>query len=185
MTDSSRRDALAKPIRSRRSVSDPGPSGAVPTTRSRPRPAATCRAGDASRSASPGWCWPAGLGATPNKFGPPQQTSPRPRASTRTGKVRIANACTNPELHWGLKGGGGGSLGVVTRLTLRTHDLPNFFGGVFATIHAQSDAAFRRLVSRLIALYADNLFNPHWGEIVTLRPGNQMDMRMALQHFDP
>ena len=30
-----------------------------------------------------------------------------------------------------LKGGGGGSLGVVTRLTLRTHDLPEFFGGVF------------------------------------------------------
>ena len=35
---------------------------------------------------------------------------------TADGVVRIANACTNPDLFWGLKGGGGGSLGVVTRV---------------------------------------------------------------------
>ena len=48
---------------------------------------------------------------------------------TADGAVRIANACTNPDLFWALKGGGGGSFGVVTRLTLRTHELPEFFGG--------------------------------------------------------
>src|SRR5271168_5269029 len=31
---------------------------------------------------------------------------------TADGKVRIANACTNPDLFWALKGGGGGSFGV-------------------------------------------------------------------------
>jgi FAD binding domain len=56
---------------------------------------------------------------------------------TADGAVRIANACTNPELFWGLKGGGGGSLGVVTRLTLQTHDLPASFGAVFA--HRQGE----------------------------------------------
>src|SRR5262249_38493737 len=75
-------------------------------------------------------------------------------------------------------------LGVVTRLTLRTHDLPDFFGGVFATITAQSDDAFRRLIGRLVAFYADTLFNAHWGEIVTLRPGRRMDIRMAFQGLD-
>jgi FAD/FMN-containing dehydrogenase len=44
---------------------------------------------------------------------------------TADGAVRIANACTNAELFWGLKGGGSGSLGVVTRLTLKTRELPN------------------------------------------------------------
>ena len=43
---------------------------------------------------------------------------------TADGQVRIANACTNPDLFWALKGGGGGSFGIVTRLTLRTHTLP-------------------------------------------------------------
>src|SRR4029434_10901392 len=66
---------------------------------------------------------------------------------TADGTVRIANACTNAELFWGLKGGGGGSLGVVTRLTLKTRDLPDYFGAVFGTIRAASDAAFRALLA--------------------------------------
>ena len=44
---------------------------------------------------------------------------------TADGEVKIANACTNPDLFWALKGGGGG-FGVVTRVTLRTHELPIF-----------------------------------------------------------
>src|ERR1700738_2376035 len=43
---------------------------------------------------------------------------------TADGAVRTANACTNPDLFWAIKGGGGGSFGVVTKLTLRTRDLP-------------------------------------------------------------
>jgi FAD/FMN-containing dehydrogenase len=35
---------------------------------------------------------------------------------TADGVVRMANAWTHPELFWALKGGGGGSFGVVTRL---------------------------------------------------------------------
>src|SRR3984893_5307141 len=103
---------------------------------------------------------------------------------TADGAVRIANACTNPELFWGIKGGGGGSLGVVTRLTLRTRELPNFFGGVFATIKAASDAAFRRLIARFISFYRDTLFNPHWGETVTLRRDNTLTISMIFQGLD-
>src|SRR5215831_5033951 len=103
---------------------------------------------------------------------------------TADGAVRVANACTNPDLFWGLKGGGGGSLGVITRLTLKTHELPSFFGAVSATVHAFSEAAFRRLISHFVDFYADNLLNPHWGETVTLRPGNRLDIRMAFQGLD-
>ena len=57
---------------------------------------------------------------------------------TADGQVRIANACQHPDLFWGLKGGGGGSLGVVTRVTLRVHDLPEEFGAVNMSIKATS-----------------------------------------------
>jgi FAD/FMN-containing dehydrogenase len=103
---------------------------------------------------------------------------------TADGAVRIANSCTNPDLFWGLRGGGGGSLGVVTRLTLKTHDLPSFFGAVYATIHAFSETAFHRLIGRFVDFYADNLLNPHWGETVTIRPGNRLDIRMVFQGLD-
>jgi FAD/FMN-containing dehydrogenase len=103
---------------------------------------------------------------------------------TADGAVRIANACTNPDLFWGIKGGGGGSLGVATRLTLRTHSLPEFFGGVFATIKAKSDAAFRRLIGQVVSFYSENLFNPHWGEQIAFRPGNVLAIAMVFQGLD-
>jgi FAD/FMN-containing dehydrogenase len=103
---------------------------------------------------------------------------------TADGVARIANAETHPDLFWALKGGGGGSFGVVTRLTLRTHALPELFGIVHTTIAAADDAAFRRLVGRFIGFYAAALFNPHWGEIVTLRPGNRLEIRMEFQGLD-
>ncbi|HXT78143.1 MAG TPA: FAD-binding protein [Acetobacteraceae bacterium] len=103
---------------------------------------------------------------------------------TADGTPRIANACTNADLFWALKGGGGGTFGVVTRMTLRTHGLPDFFGAVRATIHASSDPAFRKLLGRFVDFYAASLFNPHWGEIVNVQPGNRLEIRMAFQGLD-
>ena len=103
---------------------------------------------------------------------------------TADGAVRIANACTHDDLFWALKGGGGGSFGVVTRLTLRTRDLPTFFGVVDATIQASSPEAYRRLLGRFVDFYADSLFNPHWGEIATLRSANRLEITMAFQGLD-
>ena len=103
---------------------------------------------------------------------------------TADGAVRIANACTNPDLFWALKGGGGGSLGVVTRLTLQTHDLPDFFGAVNMTIKAASDVAFRRLIGRVVSFYSESLLNPHWGEQIAFRPGNVLAIAMVFQGLD-
>jgi len=100
---------------------------------------------------------------------------------TADGKVRIVNACTNPDLFWALKGGGGGSFGVVTKVTLRTHVLPEFFGFAGGRIKAQSDAAFRELIARFIGFYRDHLFNPHWGEQIRLRPDNTLELSMVCQ----
>jgi FAD/FMN-containing dehydrogenase len=103
---------------------------------------------------------------------------------TADGVVRIANACTHPDLFWGLKGGGGGSLGVVTRVTLRTRELPEFFGAVFAVIKARSDDAFHKLTARIVNFYHDQLFNPHWGEQIILQPGNALRISMVFQGLD-
>jgi FAD/FMN-containing dehydrogenase len=100
---------------------------------------------------------------------------------TADGEVRIVNACTNPDLHWGLKGGGGGSLGVVTRLTLRTRELPEYFGAVLGQIKASSDEAFRALLAQMVALYQRDLFNPHWGETLAARRDNVLELSMVFQ----
>ena len=100
---------------------------------------------------------------------------------TADGQVRIVNACRDPDLFWALKGGGGGSFGVVTRLTLRTHALPEYFGGAWGNIQAKSDAAFRALITRFFAHYAEHLANPHWGEQVALKTDNSLELSMVQQ----
>ncbi|MGH8276668.1 MAG: BBE domain-containing protein, partial [Steroidobacteraceae bacterium] len=103
---------------------------------------------------------------------------------TADGAMRIANACTHPDLFWAIKGGGGGSWGVVTRLTLRTHELPAFFGSAWGKIKARSDAAFRTLIARFFEFYAASLFNPQWGEQVAIQPDNTLKLSMVCQGLD-
>ena len=103
---------------------------------------------------------------------------------TADGTVKTASACTNPDLFWAIKGGGGGSFGVVTRLTLRTHEVPEFFGGVFLAVRAASDAAFRQLIGQVLRFYAEKLFNPHWGEQIGFRPGNVLSIAIVFQGLD-
>jgi hypothetical protein len=100
---------------------------------------------------------------------------------TADGKVRIVNACQEPELFWALKGGGGGTFGVLTRLTLRTHPLPQFFGGAWGAVRATSDAAFRALLGHFVAFYAERLSNPHWGEQVKVKSDNSLELSMVQQ----
>ena len=103
---------------------------------------------------------------------------------TADGQIRIANACTNPDLFWALKGGGGGSFGVVSKLTVRTHDLPEFFGAANFTIKASSDDAYRRLIREFVSFYAEHLFNDHWGEQAHVNPDNSFEISMVSQGLD-
>jgi FAD/FMN-containing dehydrogenase len=100
---------------------------------------------------------------------------------TADGVARVANACTHPDLFWGLKGGGGGSLGVVTRLTLRTRELPDTVGVAEVTIKATAAQNYKRLISLLLVLYAERLFNPHWGEQIVFRRDNTAVVRLVFQ----
>jgi FAD/FMN-containing dehydrogenase len=103
---------------------------------------------------------------------------------TADGKPRIANACTNADLFWALKGGGGGSFGVVSKLTLRVRQLPEFAGGADFRIKAASDEAFRRLIRQFVSFYREALFNDHWGEQAHMAPDNSLAVSMVFHGLD-
>ena len=105
-----------------------------------------------------------GFGSFSKRYGTAASSLLEAEVVTADGTIRIANACTNPDLFWALKGGGGGTFGVVTRVTLATHELPEWFGAAIFTVKAGSDAAFRRLIGEFVRFYKEALFNPHWGE---------------------
>ena len=125
-----------------------------------------------------------GFGSFSKNYGTAAAGPLEAEIGTADGAVRIANACTNPDLFWGIKGGGGGSLGVVTRLTLRTRELAQHFGGASAKIKATSATAFRALIGHFVEFYAEHLLNPHWGEQIKLEPDHTLDISMVSQGLD-
>jgi FAD/FMN-containing dehydrogenase len=125
-----------------------------------------------------------GFGNFSKNFGSAASSLLEAEIVTADGQVRIANVCTNPDLFWAIKGGGGGSWGAITKLTLRTHELPPYFGAAWGTIKANSDEAFRRLIAQFVEHYARNLFNPHWGEQVHPAPDNTLELSMVFQGTD-
>jgi FAD/FMN-containing dehydrogenase len=122
-----------------------------------------------------------GFGSFSKAFGTAAASLLEAEVVTADAQTRVVNRVQDPDLFWALKGGGGGTFGVVTRLTLATHELPRTFGGVFFTIRARSDAAFRRLLARFVDLYATRLLNPHWGEQVGAAPDNHLEVKMLFQ----
>jgi FAD/FMN-containing dehydrogenase len=120
-----------------------------------------------------------GFGSFSKRYGSAGAALLEAEIVTADGDVRIANACTNSDLFWALKGGGAGSLGVVTRLTVRTRTLPEFCGVAFGAIKANSDDAFRRLIARFTEFYATSLFNSHWGESVAFGRNNVLRLQLV------
>jgi FAD/FMN-containing dehydrogenase len=100
---------------------------------------------------------------------------------TADGRIRIVNAYQDPELFWALKGGCGGSFGVVTRLTLRTHSLPEFFGGVSLKVQAADAARWPALVADTLRFYRDALCNPYWGEQLRFNDDRCLQVSMVFR----
>lgn len=125
-----------------------------------------------------------GFGSFSKNFGLAAAALLEAEIVTADGRLQVINACQQPDLFWALKGGGGGSFGVVTKLTLRTRDLPEKFGAVFGKIKANSDASFKLLIAELIKQYKTHLFNPHWGESISFYADNSVKFSLVFQGLD-
>lgn len=122
-----------------------------------------------------------GYGSFSKAFGSAAGNLLEAEVVTADGKVRVVNARQDPDLYWAIKGGGGGSWGVVTRVTVKLFDAPATVGYVEAGIRAKSDDAYRRLLARFVDFYAEHLHNPHWGEQVAVQPGNGLALKLSCQ----
>ncbi|PKY04552.1 FAD-binding domain-containing protein [Aspergillus campestris IBT 28561] len=106
---------------------------------------------------------------------------------TANGDLQIANSHHNPDLFWALRGGGGGTFGVVTRATMRTY--PDFPLTVVTVSFSgpRSDARLwnvgvTRLLSALQTLNRDG----KTGGYMTLSPspnGNGTVTARLIMHF--
>src|SRR5665213_1544697 len=125
-----------------------------------------------------------GFGSHSKRFGTAAASLLEAEIVTADGNIQVANACMNPDLFWALKGGGGGTFGVVSKLTVRTHQLPQYFGGAYFKVKAPSDAAYRSLLRAFVSFYAEHLCNEHWGEQAHVGSDNVLEISMDSQGLD-
>lgn len=90
---------------------------------------------------------------------------------TSNGTFLTANAYQNPDLFWALRGGGGGTFGVATSVTYRTHPIVPVVGAFMQLLvnASQPNAAYREAIAELVRL-TPNLTDAGWGGYTTLTP---------------
>jgi FAD binding domain/Berberine and berberine like len=135
--------------------------------------------GCTSVGAAGGFIQGSGFGSFSKRFGSGAAGVLEYEVVTADGKILLANDAQNQDLFWALRGGGGGTFGVVTRATLLSHDIPNLTGLVRGSIKAHSDNDFRKLIGAFIGFYPANLNNQHWGEQVTVGSDNSLQVTMT------
>ncbi|CAE6524284.1 unnamed protein product [Rhizoctonia solani] len=99
---------------------------------------------------------------------------------TADGQLRKANECTNPDLFWALRGGGGGTWGVTTKVTYRTHPKSELY--IFALNGLSpnmTSAVARETVIRWVKL-APTLGDLGVGGVTTLS-GNSLEIAAMVQ----
>lgn len=119
-----------------------------------------------------------GFGSYSKQFGTGAANLLEAEIVTADSRIRTVNRWREPELFHALRGGGGGTFGVVTRLTLKTHPLPSTFGAALFEVRARDETRWRELVARIVDFYADHLFNPQWGEQIRFSPGYRLGVNM-------
>lgn len=98
---------------------------------------------------------------------------------TADGQVRVVNEAQDADLFWALRGGGGGTFGVVSRITYLAHPIPQTVGSLGGTITASGDDEFRELLARLVRFVPGALIDGSWGEQIAARPDNSLALSMV------
>ena len=135
--------------------------------------------GCTSVGACGGFILGSGFGALSMRFGTGAGSLLEAEVATADGRVLVANDHQNQDLFWALKGGGGGTFGIVTRMTLMTHELPKTLGGFMGRIVARSDEAYLNLIEAFVRFYPENINNEHWGETVKFTSENALELALV------
>ena len=119
-----------------------------------------------------------GFGSFSKQFGTGAANLVEAEIVTADGRIRVVNAWQEPELFFAIRGGGGGTFGIVTRVTLRTFPLPSSFGAVMFSLTAADAVTWKALVERMLLFYRDQLHNPQWGEQIGFSPDRRLSVSM-------
>lgn len=89
---------------------------------------------------------------------------------TSSGKYITANSHSHPDLYWALRGGGGGTYGIVTSVTYRTHPSAPLTGAFFSS-NSTNNATIKKLLNEFLRIQPD-FSDAGFGGYAQLSTGN-------------
>jgi len=127
-----------------------------------------------------GYVQTGGFGSFSKRFGISAASMLEAEVVLADGRIVIANEYVNSDLFWAVRGAGA-AYGIITRVTLKLHPLPETFGFVGLKVRARTDAAYTELVTHFLTFYRDELMNPHWGEHAGFNGNNELEIALVSQ----
>ncbi|KAI3572303.1 hypothetical protein IWW34DRAFT_763903 [Fusarium oxysporum f. sp. albedinis] len=102
-----------------------------------------------------GWATGGGHGFATGHYGQGADSILEAEIVTPSGKVVIANKCQNQDLYWAICGGGGGTFGVITQLTIKAYPAPEMIMGAFdiSAKNHTSEEEWYQLIADVHALF--------------------------------
>lgn len=118
-------------------------------------------------SATGGYVQGGGHGALSPSFGLAVDNVLEIEVVTADAQLRLVNECHDPELFFALRGGGGGTFGVVTSVTYKLHPTPPKLVGILLSIQAPNSSSLTPATEEEIltiwSSHAASLDTAKWG----------------------
>jgi hypothetical protein len=126
-----------------------------------------------------------GFGSYSKRYGTAASNLLEAEVVLASGEIVTANNNHHPDLFWALKGGGGGTFGVVTKATFKLHQLPENFGVYELKMRAPSNSSYKNLILKFMQFYKERLFNSKWGEQAHFYPNNRLEISLSFLDLSP
>jgi FAD/FMN-containing dehydrogenase len=139
--------------------------------------------GCTSVGAAGGFTQGGGFGSFSKRYGTAAGSVVEIEVVTADGQVVVASEARHPDLFWALRGGGGGTFGIVSRMTVATHAPPRTLGAAFGSVSAGNDADFRLLIRHLVDFFPQ-LANEHFGEQILLYSDRRVEFAVTVLDLD-
>jgi FAD/FMN-containing dehydrogenase len=104
-----------------------------------------------------GWATSGGHGWLTSSYGQGADNIYEIEIVTPRGEVLIANECQNSDIFWASRGGGGGTYGVITKITMKAYPMPKttIWQWNFVSQNASSEDGWWKFVADAHALLVD------------------------------
>lgn len=110
-----------------------------------------------------GGCWMGGCYGTLSRlYGAAASNLLEARVVLANGSLVVANAASEPDLFWAIRGGGAGLGGVVTEFTARTHAPPKFLLLCSVNVNSRDAESFEPMLEQILVYSNVVLSEPIW-----------------------